>query len=168
MSIFRHFFVSGRQLRCSFEQAKSSFFTSFNSIFGKIGRLASEEVVINLLRSKSIPVLLYGVEACPFFERDKHSFDFSLTRIFMKLFRTGTVSIVIECQKQFNFLPLKYQVEIRTASFMLRFMTTENSICQLFVPQAALSLDNIYSRYGDSIDSIHSLKDAIQRQFSDY
>ena len=77
-----------------------------------------------------------------FFERDKHSFDFSLTRIFMKLFRTGSVSIVIECQKLFNFLPLKFQVDIRTASFMLRFMTTENSICQLFVSQAALSLVN--------------------------
>ena len=69
-------------------------------------------------------MLLYGVEACPFFERDKHSFDFSLTRIFMKLFRTGSVNVVSECQKQFNFLPLRHQVDTRTASFMLRYMST--------------------------------------------
>jgi len=44
--------------------------TSFNYIFSKVGRFKSVEVVINLLRSKCILVLLYGVEACPFV-RDK-------------------------------------------------------------------------------------------------
>jgi len=63
-----------------------------------------------------------STEACPLFERDKHSFAFSLIRIFMKLFRTGSVDMVTECQKMFNFLPLKYQIAIRTASFMLRFI----------------------------------------------
>jgi len=37
-----------------------------------------------------------------------------------------------ECQKLFSFLPLRYQVDIRTASFMLRFMATDNYICNLF------------------------------------
>lgn len=161
------FFVSGRQFRCSFDNAKSSFFTSFNSIFSKIGRHASEDVVLNLLRSKCLPALLYCVEACPFFERDKHSFDFSFTRIFMKLFRTGSVDMVTECQKMFNILPLKYQVDIRTASFMLRFIASENTICHLFVSHAARTLNNIYSRYGGLIDNIHSLKDAIVSQFRD-
>jgi len=34
-------------------------------LVSKVGRLASEEVVISLLRAKRLPVLLYGVEACP-------------------------------------------------------------------------------------------------------
>jgi hypothetical protein len=123
--VFRVFFVSGKQFRCSFDNAKSRFFIAFNSIFSKIGRSASEDVVISLIRSKCIPVLLYGVEACPFFERDKHSFDFSLTRIFMKLFRTGSAAVVTECQKQFCFLPLKFQVDIRTASLLMRFRASE-------------------------------------------
>ena len=159
------FFACGRQFRCSFDNAKCSFFTSFNSIFSKIGRHASEDVVLNLIRSKCLPVLLYGVEACPFFERDKHSFDFSLTRIFMKLFRTGSVDMVIECQKMFNFLPLKYQVDIRTASFMMRFMSSENTICHLFVSHAALALNRMYNHYGVLVGSIQSLKDAIVSQF---
>jgi len=58
--------VRGKQFRCSSDTAKSLFFTSFNSIFNKVGRIAPEEVVINLLCFKCIPVLLYGVEACPF------------------------------------------------------------------------------------------------------
>ena len=36
------FFVSGRLFKCSFDHAKSSLFSSFNSIFGKVGRFASE------------------------------------------------------------------------------------------------------------------------------
>jgi len=43
------FCVSGRQFRCSFDTAKNLFFTSFNSIFSKVGRFAAVEVVINLL-----------------------------------------------------------------------------------------------------------------------
>ena len=85
----------------------------------------------------------------------------------MKLFRTGSVDMVIECQKMFNFLPLKYQVDIRTASFMLRFISSENTICHLFVSHAALALDSIYNRYGVSVGSIQSLKDAIVSQFCD-
>jgi hypothetical protein len=51
--------------------------------------------------------------------------------IFMKLFQAGSAAVVTECQKQFSFLPLKHQVDIRSASFMLRFMATENSIRNL-------------------------------------
>jgi len=38
---------------------------AFNSLFGKIGRKASEEVLFALIKSKCLPILLYGVEACP-------------------------------------------------------------------------------------------------------
>ena len=161
------FFISGRQFRCSFDNAKCKLFTSFNSIFSKVGRFASEEVVINLLRTKCIPCLLYCVEACPFFQHDKHSFDFSLTRIFMKLFHTGSAATVSECQKQFSFLPLKYQVDIRSACFMLRFMATDKSICNLFLSQATRSLDSLYARYGDAVNSISSLKAAVYKEFFD-
>jgi len=34
-----------------------------NSIFGKIGRTASEEVVLQLIATKCMPILLYGLEA---------------------------------------------------------------------------------------------------------
>jgi len=41
--------------------AKKSFYRGANAIFGKIGRLASEEVVLQLIKSKCIPILLYGL-----------------------------------------------------------------------------------------------------------
>jgi len=38
------------------------FYKATNSIFRKIGRIASEEMTLQLVKSKCIPVLLYGLE----------------------------------------------------------------------------------------------------------
>ena len=47
-----------------------------NAIFGKIGRFASEEVTLHLLKTKCIPVLLYGLEALPLNKSQIASIDF--------------------------------------------------------------------------------------------
>ena len=50
-----------RELRCSITHVQSrSFHWSINAIFGKVGRLASEKVTLQLVKSKYIPVLTYG------------------------------------------------------------------------------------------------------------
>ena len=43
---------------CSYDNAKRKFYRAFNAILGKIGRrrTASEEVIIQLLKSKCLPV----------------------------------------------------------------------------------------------------------------
>jgi len=55
---------------CSLSHAKKLFYRSANAIFGKIGRTASEEVVLQLIISKCIPVILYSLEACPLTKSD--------------------------------------------------------------------------------------------------
>ena len=57
-------FVQSRTLKCSLDAAKRGFYRAANSIFGKIGRIASEEVELQLIKSKCVHVLLYGLEAC--------------------------------------------------------------------------------------------------------
>ena len=64
----------------------------------------------------------------------------------MKIFRTGSSAVVVECQKQFNFLPLKFQVDIRTADFMTKFMSADNFVCRLFVSKASRNLNTIFSK----------------------
>jgi len=59
------YLVSGRAFRCSFHQSKCRYYKAFNAVFRKVGRLASEEFVLDLIRNECVPVLLYGVEACP-------------------------------------------------------------------------------------------------------
>jgi len=76
-------------------------------MLSKVGRAASEETVIAILRSKCLPILLYATEACPMLSRDKQSLEFSTSRLFMKIFRTGSPVVVDECQRNFNFLPIK-------------------------------------------------------------
>jgi len=56
--------------------------------FGRVGRIASEEVVLHLMPTKCIPILLYGLEACPMRKTDLNSLDFVVNRFFMKLLKT--------------------------------------------------------------------------------
>jgi len=44
-----------------------------NAVFGKIGRFASEEVVLKIIHSKCVPILLYGLEAFPLNKADLNS-----------------------------------------------------------------------------------------------
>ena len=46
-----------------FLQIQAGFYRAANSIFGKVGRIASEEVVLHLVKYKCMPILLYGFEA---------------------------------------------------------------------------------------------------------
>jgi len=155
------YFVSGKTFKCCFNDAKSRFFRSFNSIFSKVGRLASNEVIISLVRSKCIPVLLYATEACPLLSRQKHSLEFTINRLFMKLFSTASPDIVKNCLYFFNFLPILHQIYIRTARFLQRFIATENKFCYLFNDNAKNQLQTIFFHFGPNIDTACKLKNRI-------
>ena len=96
-------------------------YRSANAIFGKVGRLASEEVTLQLIKSKCIPVLLYGLEACPLNKSDLHSFDFVINRFFMKLFRTSNIETDSCCQEYFGFALLSTLWAKRVQKFELQF-----------------------------------------------
>jgi len=83
--------VRSRLFECSLDHAKKSFYRSANAIFGKVGRFASEEVTLQLIKSKCIPVLLYNLEVCPLNKSDLHSLDFVINRFFIKLFRSSNI-----------------------------------------------------------------------------
>lgn len=107
---FGVYFIGGRSFKCSLDHAKCKFFRSFNCIFSRVGRFASEEVVLSLIRAKCLPCLLYAIEVCPLLARDKRSLEFTLTRLFMKIFRTGSSAVVEECQIFSNFCQLNTQL----------------------------------------------------------
>ena len=50
---------------CSLRHARRFFYRSFNAIIGTVGRTASEEVIIELLKKKCLPILYYATEVCP-------------------------------------------------------------------------------------------------------
>ena len=87
------FIVSATKFKCSADQAKWYFYRAANSIFASDGRLASEEVMVQLLKHKCLPILLYTLEVCNLDKRLLQSLDFTVNRFFMKLFRTSNVEI---------------------------------------------------------------------------
>ena len=68
-----------------------------NSIFGKVGRLASEEVIIHLIKYKCMPVLLYGLQVLNLNKSQLNSLDFVANRFSMKHFSTNNMQVVELC-----------------------------------------------------------------------
>jgi len=73
--------------------SKYGFYRAANAIIGKVGRISSEGVVLQLVKSKCLPILLYCLEVCPLTKTDLKSLDFVINRFFMKLFRTSNIDI---------------------------------------------------------------------------
>ena len=62
-----------------------------------------QEVIIQLIKSKCIPVLVYGIEVCPLTKSDLKSLDFPVNHFFMTLFNTSNIQMVNDCQVYFGF-----------------------------------------------------------------
>jgi len=54
------YLVSSKRFKISTEHSRRPFYRAANAIFGKIGRIATEEVVLHLLLTKCVPILLYA------------------------------------------------------------------------------------------------------------
>ena len=68
--------------------AQSTYISITRQFLGKIGRCASEEVVFALIKTKCLPVLLYGTEVCPTNAAHLQSMQFTINRVIIKLFST--------------------------------------------------------------------------------
>jgi len=100
------FIVHSTKFKCSVNHAKCSFYRAANGISGKMGRLASEEVIVQLFLHKCMSTLyyyVYGFEVCALDKRSLQSLDFTVNRFFMKLFRTSDICVVRYCQLLFAF-----------------------------------------------------------------
>ena len=123
--------VQSRIFKCSFHNAKKAFHRALNAVYGRVGRFASEEVVINLVYSKCLPILLYGTEACPLFKSDLHSLDFVINRFFMKLFKTNNILIINECRELFGVDLPSCSITRRTDQFLHKLTFSNNSLLNL-------------------------------------
>jgi len=74
------YWESSFTFKCSFATNKAIFYQAFNCIFGKIGRITSEEVIFAQIKSKCLPILLYGTEACSVNSVMRHSLQFALNK----------------------------------------------------------------------------------------
>ena len=117
---------------CSFSHAKHSFYRAFNAIFGTVGRVASEEVIIELLKKKCLPVLYYAIEVGPLNKAHINSLDFAVSSCFSKIFFMKSREIISECMRLFNCQSVKDVVDKRWHDFVRIYSASCNSLCKLF------------------------------------
>lgn len=137
------FIVRSFSFRCNFSNAKKSFYRSFNAVYGKVGRSASEEVILSLIKFKCLPCLLYALEACPVNKSEMRSLEFPVTRILMKIFHTTCKDIIGDCQIFFGFPPLHITVCSRKMRFLQKYSTSENVLCKYFSMRAIVSREQL-------------------------
>ena len=109
---------SSSSFKCSLDSAKCSFYWSFNAVFGKIGRVASHEVFLKLIKTKCFPVLYYGLEACPLRKSQYNSINYIINSTFRKIFSTRLQEVVDICLEMFNCLPAEKAIAIRKRNFL--------------------------------------------------
>jgi len=83
----------------------------------EVGHVASEETILQLIKSKCLPILLYCLEVCQLNKIDLNSLDFVINRFFMKLFKTTDINIVKTCQSLFSFDLPSMIIEKRAIKF---------------------------------------------------
>jgi len=89
-----------------------------DNILRKIGRIASDEVILQLLYSKCVPILLYSLEVCQLNISDIRSLDFAIDRFLMKLLKTNNITIVRLRQTQFGYQLPRVIIKKRTENFL--------------------------------------------------
>jgi hypothetical protein len=101
-----------------FLSQKSFLSSGQHPIFGKIGPLSNEDVILHLSKFKCMPLLLYGIECCPLTKADVHSLDFTVMRFLTKIIKSSNRDFVLSCIGYFNFTLPNDLIEIRQANFV--------------------------------------------------
>jgi len=110
--------------------AKCSFYRAANATLKKVGGRAPKDVILEFIRSKCLPALLYGLEMCPLRKPDISSLDFVINHFFMKLFQTNNIDIVNYCRAQFELDLPSTVVEKCSKTFVTKYRSCENVICK--------------------------------------
>ena len=88
--------------------------------------MASEEVILELIKTKRLPILLYGLEDCPLTKTNLRSLDFPVKRFFMKFFNTSDVQTITECQSIFDFRLSSVIIQDRCKKFRIKYESCNN------------------------------------------
>jgi len=81
---------------------------------------------LQLIKSKCIPSLPYGFDACALTKSELSSLDFIVNRFFMKLFKTNNIDVVKSCQNFGFSLPSEEWVK-RGKNLVAKYIACERA-----------------------------------------
>ena len=120
---------NARKFEISLSSAKRRFNVAANCIIGRLENRASEEVTLQLIKSKCLPIILYGTEACALTKAQRQSLDFIVTRVGMKIFRSSNRALVVERLSHFGLMLPSALIDIRVEKFKREISSMD---CVLF------------------------------------
>ena len=113
--------VAGRKLNYSFHIKKAKYFGAVNSVLGKIGTCNNAGLVLSLMASKCSPILAYNLEAMSLPKSTLSQLCYVYSAIYSKLFKTFDKTIIAQCQLQFGYLPLVFELDLKSLNFFQSF-----------------------------------------------
>ena len=117
-----------RSQQFSYAEAKHSFYRAANAIyFGKIGSSASENVTLQLRKTKCISHA-FTASTCPSNKTRLLSIDFAITRFLIKLFNTHNIQIVKYCQQECCFDLPNVVLVFGTGKFLAKHRQGDNLV----------------------------------------
>jgi len=113
-------------MSCDNDLIKKSCYRAFNAIYGKVGTLASVDVVIELLKTKCIP-LLYGLNACRVSPQQLRSFNHVVVSCGRKMFNVNTSEIAVLK----NVCDVAEAVATSKDRFVTRYVLSSSVVCEI-------------------------------------
>jgi hypothetical protein len=111
--------LAAAKFTCCFDKPKSSFYSSFNAIYSKLGKINNPIVTLNLVASIALPCLLFAVEALPKLTKAvTRVLEHPWSRVFMKLFWTFDNEVVKQCQFYTGFSTVEHLAKERKNRFV--------------------------------------------------
>jgi len=89
--------------------------------FGRVGRIAPNEVILQLVKYKCFPILFCGLEACSLRKYQYESMNYDINSTFRKIFNTRSQETVDVCFEMFGFLKAERTIAIRKRKFLNKF-----------------------------------------------
>jgi hypothetical protein len=119
--------TGGITLGTDLSQAKASFYRSFNTIYSKCKFAKSEDIPIQLLKSKCVPILLYGIESLGLTKSKLINLDDALQRCCAKVFHTFDRTVLNDCKMFFGLNSCVDNYLSRVRKFLLKLSVNEAS-----------------------------------------
>ena len=107
-----------------------STYRAFNAVFGKVGR-------------KCLPVMYYGLEACPVNKSQTKSFQYVVNCCFGKMLNVRSKEDIEFCMQMFNCPSVDLTVTKRKVNFLTKYCHNGHSLCSVFRNRARSELDKI-------------------------
>jgi len=78
-----------------------------------------------------MPILLYGLDACPVSSRQLRSLNYVVVLCARNVFNTNSSEMAAECTKMLGISDIAETVAMRRDRFINRFMSNSSAVCEI-------------------------------------